>query len=83
MPALVAALNDPRLTRSVDYGRDFVYSHEVITVGDAALQVIERIAGQKFYHNPAGRSMSLDGLTDSTRAKVQDWWDKQQKQATQ
>ncbi len=48
VPALLAALGDPRLTRSVGYGRNFRFSHEVITVGDAALKILERIAGREF-----------------------------------
>lgn len=74
-PALIAALGDRRLTRSVGYGRGFRFSHEVITIGDAALEIIESIAGQEFYRS--GRiqgTMALDGKTDAVRAAVEAWW---------
>ena len=68
-PALIAALGDSRLTRSVGYGRDFVFSHEVVTVGEAALTILQRIAGREF---------SRDGEPVRARAAVQAWWDKRQ-----
>ena len=79
VPLLMAALGDPRLTRSVGYTRDFFFSHEVVTVGDAALKIIERIAGREFYRsgNIQG-SMTRDGETDPVRVAVQDWWSKRQ-----
>ncbi len=47
VPALTAALDDQRLTRSVHYGRDwdFVFSYEVLRVGDAAHQILREIHG--------------------------------------
>lgn len=78
-PALIAALGDQRLTRSVGYGRGFRFSHEVVTIGDTALEIIERIAGREFYRS--GRitgTMARDGKTDAVRAAVQGWWDTRQ-----
>jgi hypothetical protein len=80
VPPLIAALGDPRLTRSVGYGRDFVFSHEVVTFGDAALEILQRIAGREFYRS--GRiqgTMVSDGQVDAVRAAVQKWWDRRQK----
>lgn len=78
VPALIAALGDRRFTRSVSCWRSFAFSHDVITIGDAALEIIERIAGREFYRS--GRitgTMALDDKTDKVRAAVQAWWDKQ------
>jgi hypothetical protein len=75
VPGLIAALDDPRLTRSVGYGRDFFFSHEVVTIGDAALKIIQRIAGHEFYRS--GRvqgTMARDGQTDPVRDSVRAWW---------
>jgi hypothetical protein len=78
VPALIALLGDRRFTRSVSCWRSFSFSHDVITIGDAALEIIERIAGREFYRS--GRvtgTMALDDKTDKVRAAVQAWWDKQ------
>ncbi|MBK1826546.1 hypothetical protein [Haloferula rosea] len=45
VPFLIDALVDRSLTYSVGYHRNFYFSHRVLTVGDAATQVIERITG--------------------------------------
>lgn len=50
---LAAALSDQRLTRSVEFHRNFYFSHTVLTVGDAAEQILEHIAGRSF--DPAER----------------------------
>jgi hypothetical protein len=48
MPQLAAALGDERLTRSVGFHRNFYFSHHVLTVGDAAEQLLEHIASRDF-----------------------------------
>lgn len=48
VPQLAAALRDQRLTRSIGYHRSFYFSHAVLTVGDAAEQILHRIAGRGF-----------------------------------
>jgi hypothetical protein len=66
VPQLIDALGDKRFTRSVGYFRDFVFSHEVLTVGDAAHKILERISGQRLmgsYDNPA-----------DTHEAVEEWW---------
>lgn len=75
VPALLAALEDPRLTRSVGYSRDFFFSHHVVTVGEAALTIIEHIADRKF--NRLGSRSTAAG-----RAAARAWWDKRQSKGT-
>jgi hypothetical protein len=66
VPQLIDALEDKRFTRSVGYFRNFVFSHNVITVGGAAHMILERISGQSLtgrFNNPA-----------ETREAVEEWW---------
>jgi hypothetical protein len=49
VPRLIEALDDPRFTRSVEFHRNFYFSHRVLSVGDAAGQILTRIAGRSFY----------------------------------
>ncbi len=75
IPQLITALDDRRFTRSVEYWRDFVFSHHVLRVGDVALIIIERIANRSFY----ALSSTTSALTDEERrtaakAQVLAWW---------
>ena len=67
VPALLAALDDPRFTRTVGFHRQFVFSHEVVTVGEAAFDVIERIAGRSF--SPLGAYVDPAAVEAAKR-----WW---------
>jgi hypothetical protein len=75
VPALIAALDDDRLSRSVGFHRDFYFSHTVLTVGDVALAVLQRIAGRGFYV-PATTSsqMHKDDQVKAVKAEVEKWW---------
>jgi hypothetical protein len=59
VPALMEALDDKHLSRSVGYGRDFYFSHYVLSVGNCAAAILSRISGRL-----------IDG-PKSARA----WWD--------
>jgi hypothetical protein len=59
IPQLAAALDDERLTRSVGFHRDFYFSHTVLTVGDAAEQILHRIAGRRFDDDQSPRDSAL------------------------
>ncbi|MBN2498187.1 MAG: hypothetical protein JXR96_26590 [Deltaproteobacteria bacterium] len=75
VPRLIAALEDGRPTRSVGFHRDFYFSHYVLTVGDCARAVLERIAGRSFYQRACtGCSMTRDGKAADTKAQVEAWW---------
>ena len=75
VPQLIAALDDPTLSRSVGFGRDFVYSHTILTVGDCAVQILQGIAGRAFYTPKSTSSyLSADGDVNQVRADAQAWW---------
>jgi hypothetical protein len=75
IPQLITVLDDERFTRSVGYHRDFYFSHHVLRVGDAALAIIERIAGRGFYTRYTTNSeMVKDGESPSVKAEVEAWW---------
>ncbi len=74
VPQLAAALGDGTFSRSVGYHRDFYFSHLVLTVGDCALQILERIAGRSFSERRTTASyLSKDGDLAATRAAVESW----------
>lgn len=75
VPQLIEALEDPRFTRSVGFWRDFVFSHHVLRVGDAALAILERIADRSFYqHTYTNAQMTKDEETAAVKAAVEAWW---------
>ena len=65
VPALIEALDDHRLTRSVQCGRSFHFSHYPLTVSDCAQAILSRISGRRFQ---AGQGQ------EPPRAAVMDWW---------
>ncbi len=75
VPQLIEALEDERFSRSVGYHRDFHFSHHILTVGDCAQQILNRIAKRSFY-DPATTSsyMASDNQVAQTRSKAEKWW---------
>ena len=75
VPALIEALDDKRLSRSVGFQRDFFFSHFVLTVGDCAEAILGRIAGRNFrVANTTSAAMQKDGQTVATRRAIEAWW---------
>ena len=75
VPPLIAALDDKAFSRSVGYWRNFTYSHYVLTVGDCAEQILDRIAGKQFFHGTTTSSyMGKDEQTKAVKAAVEAWW---------
>lgn len=75
VPALIPALSDKRFSRSVGFHRDFYFSHQVLTVGDCALAVLQRISGLDFYERRTTSSyMSGEEQEAATRKAVEEWW---------
>jgi hypothetical protein len=75
VPQLIAALDDPTFSRSVGFGRDFVFSHTVLTVGDCAAFILNRIANRQFYTAQSSSSyLSKDGEVAQVRKDVQSWY---------
>lgn len=58
IPALIAILDDRRLTRTVSCHRDFHYSHHILRHGDAARQILQNLTGHSF----------------ADRAAAETWW---------
>jgi hypothetical protein len=80
VPKLIEALGDARFTRSVGFHRDFYFSHHVLRVGDAALAVLEKIAGKKFFDRTyTNGAMTKDDAAKATKAAAQAWWAEFQK----
>jgi hypothetical protein len=73
IPALIEHIDDDTLTRSLSYDRDFGISH-VLSVGDVALQIIEQIAGRRFYVQQTSSYMSRAGQAKAVQELVREWW---------
>lgn len=71
VPQLIKELGDKRFTRSVGCGRDFFFSHDVVSTGRAAEIVLERIANRRF-------DLSGGANTEDIRKSVLDWWSEHQ-----
>lgn len=76
VPQLTDALGDPTPTRSVGYGRDFVFSDTILPVGDCAEAVLTRIAGESLYFSLRKKSpyLSDGGAVEEIRQLVREWW---------
>jgi hypothetical protein len=73
VPALIEALSDDRPIRAVGYHRDFYFSHRVLRVRDAALQILQRLSGQTF--GMATPEKRYEGAA----AVASMWWDRVRK----
>jgi hypothetical protein len=75
VPQLIEALDSDTLTRSVGYHRNFYFSHTVLTVGDCAAAILERITGKSFFIPKTTSSyMTKDGEISATRKAAEAWW---------
>jgi hypothetical protein len=84
VPQLIKALDDERLTRSIEFGRNFRFSHHILRIGDAALTILENIAQRRFCESSSGCSLSLStNYLFQTRAHAKSWWKELQKKGEQ
>lgn len=75
VPQLIEALDDEELSRSVGYRRNFYFSHVVLTVGDCALAILEKIAKKEFFDRKTTTSyMSKDDGVKEAREAAEKWW---------
>ena len=75
VPQLIAALDDTTYSRSVGYHRNFYFSHTILTVGDCAEAILERISGREFFARRTTSSyMSKDNEVGSAKKAVEAWW---------
>src|SRR5262249_20699457 len=77
VPQLIDVLEDKRLTRSVSYGRNFFFSHQVLNVGDCAREILGRITGRHFW--AGSPRMPRDQRAAETKKQYQAWWAEFQK----
>jgi hypothetical protein len=76
VPALIDALGDRRLTRSVGFHRDFYFSHYALTVADCARAVLAQIAARDFYR---WGTISTEESSEAARREARAWWEQVQK----
>ena len=75
VPQLIATLDDTTFSRSVGFHRNFYFSHTVLTVGDCAEAILQRITGKSFFESRSTYSyMSKDGETSAIRKAAESWW---------
>ncbi|MBI4559524.1 MAG: hypothetical protein HY706_18200 [Candidatus Hydrogenedentes bacterium] len=75
VPQLIEVLDNCSFTRSVDYGRDFFFSHQVLRVGDCALVILERIAGKDFYSTSHWKESAVEtGDMVEVKRAILEWW---------
>ena len=80
VPQLIPALDNPTFTRSISFWRNFAFSHTVLTVGDCAEAILEKISGQSFYRAASTSGyMSNENKNAPTRKAVEAWWAEFQK----
>lgn len=72
VPQLIEALDDKRLTRSVGAARFLGVTPPFLRVGDAAQQILERIASRYFY--PEQSEGTWQEVRRSVRKVVEGWW---------
>ncbi len=76
VPQLIQALGDPRLTRMVENLRPYYFSHSILRVGDAALRILEGIAGRRFLPRvEPTEGLLMDGRLIKTQRAVNAWWE--------
>ncbi|RBP42402.1 hypothetical protein DES53_106108 [Roseimicrobium gellanilyticum] len=75
VPQLIEAMTDDRLCRSVQYGRDFYFSHRALTVGDCAWAVLNRIAGKYFVPTREAYAKGEGEKPAVVQAVVRAWWE--------
>lgn len=75
VPQLIKALDDERLTRSMEFGRNFYFSHYILRNGDAALAILERIARRSFCDSSRDEcSLRMVKEVGHTRDQAMAWW---------
>ncbi|MEO6786585.1 MAG: hypothetical protein ABI318_10670 [Chthoniobacteraceae bacterium] len=75
VPALIEALSDTRLTRTLQYSNFQPTLPEVITVADCAEEILERISGRSFWwERVSAKGGAERGTPADGRPAVEKWW---------
>jgi hypothetical protein len=70
IPSLIDHVDDDTLTRSVDFWRDFTFSHRVLTVGDCCRQIIDTIL-------PTGEQFDFSSDPKKAKEAMKNWYQQQ------
>ncbi len=73
VPQLIAALDEPAFSRTITSGK-YVESQSVVTVGDCAKTILDRIAGTNFPDAPKSSDLSKGADRSATKRAVEAWW---------
>lgn len=82
IPQLIENLEDPRLTRSVGFHRNFYFSHHVLSVGNCAMTIVNRISSQSF-HARSDTARAKEGEERQSTVRVRKWWAEVQRKGIQ
>jgi hypothetical protein len=76
VPALIEALDDDRFSRAVGFGRDFYFSHYVLTVGQCAGEILESISGLSLREPVYSRGLQTKDMpeVEKVRAEARAWY---------
>jgi hypothetical protein len=74
VPQLITALDDKSLSRCVAFHRNFYFSHFPLSVGNCALQILEKIAGQRFFVRTNATYLYTPEQIASARNDALTWW---------
>ena len=75
VPALLGAVESKEFSRSVGWQRSFYYSHYVLSIGDCAIDILERIAARDFHRaGYAKATNSKEQIVAARKAAAQAWW---------
>jgi len=72
VPQLIKAVDSQTLTRSVQFHRDFYFSHEVLTAGECVEQILYRLTGRDF-QPPSGTPN--EQRATALKKVLADWWE--------
>lgn len=75
VPALIEALSDTRLTRTLQFYSIQPTLPTVLTVGDCAEEILEKISGRSFWWERVSAKVGPDKSTPAdVRPAVEKWW---------
>lgn len=80
IPQLIKHVGDRDFTRSVTFGRDFYFSHNILRVGDCAISIISKIACRGWNDlTAANGAIMTAGQAAEIKKLIQEWWSVVQK----
>src|SRR5262249_17630991 len=71
VPELIKVLGDQRFTRAVGYGRNFFFSHHVLTVGECGQTILERISGLSLREPIYSKDIQTKDMPEPEKVKVE------------